>query len=76
MLEIKVLTMKPTQLIFAVLQRRYSPWMFGSDNSQDQANAAVEGMSLLTQPGVLNWGLEELPDSAVSKLQLQLKRLD
>lgn len=30
----------------------------------------------LTQPEEQNWELEELPDSAVLKLQLQLKRLD
>lgn len=32
------------------------------------------GSVCLTQPGQLNWGLEELPESTVSKLQL--KRLD
>lgn len=42
----KVLTIKPTQLIFVVLQRKYSPEIFGSDNSQDQTDAAVEGISL------------------------------
>lgn len=70
MLEIKVLTIEPTQLIFVVLWRKYSAGMFGSDNSQDQTNAAVEGTSLFNTARVLNWGLEELPDSAVSKLQL------
>lgn len=42
----KVFTIKPTQLIFVVLQRKYSPGMFGSDNSQDQTDAAVEAISL------------------------------
>lgn len=45
-LEMKVLTIKPTQLIFVALQRKYSPRIFGSDNSPDQTDAAVEGISL------------------------------
>lgn len=49
--------------------------MFDINNSQDHRDAAGEGISL-TQPEELNRGLEELPNSAVSKLQLQLKSLD
>lgn len=49
--------------------------MFDINNSQDHRDAAGEGISL-TKPEELNRGLEELPNSAVSELQLQLKRLD
>lgn len=75
MLEIKILAIKPTQLIPVILLRKYSPGIFGSDNSQDWTDDDVEGISL-TQPGDLNWELEELTESAVSELQLQVKRLD
>jgi len=64
-LEISVFAAKPTQLIGAVLQRKCSLGMFGDSNSQDQTDAAVEGISLVNTAGELNWGLEELPDCSL-----------
>lgn len=43
-LEIKILATRPNQLKFIALQRKSSQGMFGNDNSQDQTNAALEGV--------------------------------
>lgn len=48
-LEIQVLAIKSALLIFVVLQRKYSPGVFGWDNFQDQTDAAVEDISLFNR---------------------------